>query len=144
MIRHTLAALALTSIVGCSASTSINPFAGQHQEEAVLAAYAARTPYPSQAHPEEGRQVGALINAKNDRIEIINFSDKPLHDVNVWVNGTFLYKVDNIPSQSTRAVSTDELYDTTGKTMSALKAAPTRVEVQTDDKLWSLRTAVGH
>jgi hypothetical protein len=145
MIRQAFAAMALASIVGCSANSGLsNPFARNRQEQAQLAAYAARTPYPGQTQAQEAHRIGALISPKNDRIEVVNFGDQPLHNVNLWVNGSFLYRIDVIPSQSTRSVGPSELYDTNGQTMASLKTTPNRVELQSGDHLWTLPTATGH
>lgn len=144
MIRQTLAALALASIVGCSNTRLSNPFASSHPQEARLAAYAARTPYPAQARAEDANHLGALINPKNQQIEVINFTDRPLTNVNLWVNGTFLYRIDSVPAQGTRTVSPLDLYDTRGQTLASLKTTPDRVELQSADHLYVVRTAVGH
>jgi hypothetical protein len=143
MLRQTFAALAFTTMVGCSANSNFQPFAAGREEQAQLAAYAASTPYPHDAKIEESHRAGALIDPKSDTVEILNFSDQPMRDVNVWVNGTFLRKVDVIPSHGTRTVTANQLYDASGHTLAALKGTPSRVELQADDRLWSLMTAEG-
>jgi hypothetical protein len=143
MIRTSLAALALATMVGCSASSNLNPFAASKQEQAQMAAYAASAQYPTNTKAEEGRRAAAVIDAKSDSVEVMNFSDEPMRDVNVWVNGSFVHKLDVIPSHGTRTVTAGQFYDASGRTMASLKATPNRVDLQNGDKLWSLMTVNG-
>jgi len=141
MLRQTFAALAFATMVGCSANTNFQPFAAGHEEQAQLAAYAASTPYPHDTKIEESHRAAALIDPKSDTVEVLNFSDQPMRDVNVWVNGTFVRKVDVIAPHGTRTVTANQLYDASGHTLAALKSTPTKVELQADDRLWGLMVA---
>lgn len=144
MLRQTCAALVLATMVGCSAGGQIsNPFASNKNEQAQMAAYAASTQYPTSVHAEEGRRAAAIIDPKNGSVEVMNFSDEPMRDVNVWVNGSFVRKVDVIPSHGTRTVTAGQFYDASGRNMATLKASPNRVELQSGDKLWGLMTVSG-
>jgi hypothetical protein len=60
--------------------------------------------------------------------------------VNVWVNGSFVRKVDVIPAHGTRTITPGQFYDASGRSMTTLRATPTRVELQSGDKLWGLMT----
>ena len=143
MLRNTLAALALSTMVGCSASSTFQPLGSRGaDEQAELASYAAKAQYPSDAKPSAEIKAGALIDSRENTVKIANFSDIPMRDVNVWVNGSFVYKVGMVPSHGTVVVKPDQLFDSSGQNMSKLKATPNRVELQTGDRFYSLGTAM--
>lgn len=143
MIRQSLAAFALATLVGCSASSSINPFASRGGgEQAQMAAYAATAHYPSDARPSSDIHAGAIVDARENSIKVANFSDQPMRDVNVWVNGSFVYHVSMIPAHGSVTVNPDQMFDASGENMAKVKATPSRVELQTGDRLYSLGTAM--
>lgn len=140
MLRETFAALALATIVGCSASGGITPVASTNHDQAEMAAYAATAQYPATARPDEGRRMAAIIDPRANTVEVMNFSDEPMRDVNVWVNGTFVRKVDVIPARGTRTFTAGQFYDSSGRNMATLRATPNRIELQAGERLWGVMT----
>ncbi len=142
MFRKSIAVFALASVVGCSSSTSFQPFASNGPEErAQFAAYAATAKYPSDMKASDEFKAVALINPKNESVKIVNFSDEPIRNANVWVNGTFVYKVGTIPSHGAIVIDREQLYDTTGDTMRRLNSTANRVEIQAGEHLYMLGNA---
>ena len=142
MLRQTFAALALASVVGCSASTSFQPFASKGPDErAQLAAYAASTQYPD-GKPSTDIKAAALINPRDNSVKIVNFSDEGLRDANVWVNGSFLHKVGMIPSHGSVSLDRDQFYDAAGENMKKVNSTPNRVDVQVGDHLYRLGNVI--
>src|SRR5437764_13396065 len=117
MLRHTLAALTLASVVGCSANSSFQPFAHGGEDRAQLAAYAASAHYPTDVKTSHDARIAALINPRNESVKIVNFGDEPMRDVNVWVNNTFVHKVSVIPSHGSVTIDRAEFYDASGQDM---------------------------
>lgn len=106
-----------------------------------MAAYAATVRYPSDLKPITDIHAGALVTPKMDQIKIANFSDEPIRNSNVWVNSTFVYRAGIIPAHGSISVDNDQFYDANGETMRRVNALPTRVELQTGDRLYGLGTA---
>ena len=142
MLTKSLAALALASIVGCSANSNFQPFASNGPDErAQFAAYAATAKYPTDMKASDDFKAIALINPGNESVKLVNYSDEPIRNANVWVNGTFVYKVGTIPSHGAVVVDRDQFYDGTGDTMQRLNATASRVEIQSGDHLYTLGSA---
>lgn len=142
MFSKSLAALALASVVGCSTSTNFQPFAANGPDErAQFAAYAATAKYPSEAKPSEDFKAIALINPKNESVKLVNYSDEAIRDANIWVNGSFVYRVGTIPSHGSVVVDREQFYDSNGETMRKLNSTANRVEVQLGDHLYRLGNA---
>jgi hypothetical protein len=138
MIRQTLAALALATVVGCSNGNM--PFTSGHvEEQSQLAAYAATAKYPD-SKPSNDMRAAALINPKDSEIKVVNFGDAPLRNVNVWVNGTFVHNVAIIPAHGAATVARDNFFDGRGDNMSKLNVTASRVELQSGDQLFNLGT----
>ena len=138
MIRQTLATLALATVVGCSSGNM--PFTSGHvEEQSQLAAYAATAKYPD-AKPSSDIRAAALINPKDSEIKVVNFSDAPLRNVNVWVNGTFVHNVAIIPAHGATTIARENFFDGRGDNMSKMNVTASRVEVQTGDQLFNLGT----
>src|SRR2546423_914328 len=85
-----LLALAALAMVGCEASSKLDPFA-KKDEPAMLAAYAATAKYPADAQAKDDNRVAVLT--RGDDIRLVNFSKDPVRNVNVWINGMFVHKV---------------------------------------------------
>jgi hypothetical protein len=142
MIRKTFASLALASIIGCSSSQSFQPLGlgDGGATEAKLAAYAASTKYPTDMKPTTESRIGAIVN-DDGKIKFLNFSDHPVHESNVWVNGNFVYHVDMIPAHGSAEVSYDQLFDTSGHSFASTKVIVNRIELQSNDQLYSIYSA---
>jgi hypothetical protein len=140
MLRQTFMALAFGALCCCGCNSNGHFALGDKSsgEEAQLAAYAATAKYPSDLRPSSDIHAAALVNPKNDAIKIVNTSDQPMRDVNVWLNGTFVHRVNVIPPHGAASLDRSEFFDTGGQNMTKLNAGVSRVELQSGDHLYSL------
>lgn len=142
MLRKTVIALAATTLIGCSAGGTFSPLGSKSSgEQAQLAAYAATARYPGDAKPSTDLRAAALINPKSDAVKIVNLSDQPVRDANVWVNGTFVRKVNIVPAHGAVVLDRSEFFDASGQNMTKLNAPVHKVEIQTGDHLYALGDA---
>lgn len=136
LLKSALVILAAGSMVGCSASISPMGSAGSDQPEAQLAAYAASTKYPD-AKASDDMKLSAMVNRDKKTIQIINYTDQTLTNVNVWINQTYLYRVNSIPANGLQTLSTNDFYDGTGRSLGAQASPITKVQVQTGDNIYN-------
>jgi hypothetical protein len=140
MIRPTLALLALASLSGCAANGEFNPV-GKHSAEMTptqLAAWSAEAKYPANLKPGDDLRAAAIVSKDKGTIKIYNFTDQPVRDGRVWVNRSFVAKVDGIAPQSKVTIRTDQLYDGLGNTLASQKQDVGSVQLQSADRLFNL------
>ena len=125
-------------VAGCSTSAELDPFGKKpsESERTQLAAYAASADYPRDATASDDLRVAAVINRKNDTIRVFNFSDRPIQDANVWVNGAFVRKVPVIPPNGSVTLDRSTFYDATGRSLSGQSASANKVEIGWGDDLY--------
>jgi len=138
MTRTIMTALLLTGLAGCSAS--VDSKVGQSesdssQERTQLAAYAATAQFPRDVQPSKELPVGAVVGG--DTIKIHNYSDQPLRDANVWVNGAFVRRVATIAPMGVVSIKRSQFYDATGRTLASQQTTITRVQVQAGDTVYN-------
>lgn len=135
-----IAAAALA--VGCSTSAEVeNPFNDHSTSETRMAAFAAKAEYPGDAKAQDIKAT-ALISQSGDKIQIINASDQSLKDVNVWLDGRFVAKVNSIPASSTISLDRSRFYDDRGTSLSDVKQPISRVEIESGGTLYRLQGPV--
>lgn len=142
MIRSTLAVLMVAALTGCTAS--LEPMGRNDQStsrEAQLAAYAAaeQNLYPSDVEADSDLQAAAIVNQKNNTVRIYNFTNAPIRGAKLWVNGGYVREVDNIPANSSRTVSFNELYNSSAQTFTSSRAPINRLQLQVGDELHNLQ-----
>jgi hypothetical protein len=150
MLRHTLPALLLGSLalagIGCSAGAEFDPQFGSSDQKAgqrtQLAAYAAQQQYPRDATASDDLRAAALIDREKNTIRILNFSDRPLNDAVVWVNGAFVHRVETIPPNGSRTLSRAQFYDATGRSLAGQSTTANRVQIQWGEELYNLQGPV--
>jgi hypothetical protein len=131
MFRRTLLAIAALAIVGCEASSRLDPFANKNAEPAQLAAYAATAKYPADAQAKDNLNV-AVLN-RDDSIRLINFNKEPVRNVNVWINAMFVHRVELIPAMGSITLDKSVFYDGTGRPFNKAQTSPMRVTLQQGD-----------
>lgn len=141
MLKFILPLAAATMLVGCESSMSIQPTASSsRQETAQLAAYAANANYPQNARASYNQdwRVGATVQ-KND-IRLMNYSDHAIDNVNVWVNGTWVRHLDNLPPKGSVTLSTSDFYNQNGRVLSEsnFPLETARIEIQNGNNLYSV------
>jgi hypothetical protein len=67
--------------------------------------------YPTTEEASTDIQATALVNGKGQTIQIVNASDKNLSQANVWVNKSFMARVNSLPAHSTVALKYDSFYN---------------------------------
>ena len=137
MLRTVLVSLAAISLAGCSAGASFNPPMGSNtsrDETAQLAAYAATSRYPADA---KAKTANIAVLQKNDSIRLINFTNQPVRDANVWINGTFVQRVDVIPPNGSVRLSKARFFDNSGRALTTTQVGTDQVTVQEGDMLYS-------
>jgi hypothetical protein len=141
MFRHMLillGAAALAAPIGCRTEAEVrSPFRGG-DDRAALAAHAARTQYPTDVEASDEMRAAALIDRRANTIQILNFSDQPIRDADVWVNGNFVYRVDSIPPNGSTTLSRNQFYDARGQSLANVQTTATRVQIVVEDELYNL------
>lgn len=139
MLRTTLALLAAGALSGCAASASFNPTASNsNQSQTELAAYAGHVSYPTTMPESHDLKAAAMVTSDQKLLKIYNFGRDPISNADVWVNGAFVYHVDNVAPQSSVAIPTSELFNSVGASLASQAAPITRVQLKTDNALYTL------
>src|SRR4051812_40457717 len=111
-LRYAFAILAAAAVAGCAGpnngDTSKSAAADDHGPHdrmtaqaptpTEMAAYAGAHVFPSNMTASSDLRAAALVSADRSAVKIYNFSTQPLHDVEVWVNGAYVERVDGIPA----------------------------------------------
>ena len=148
MLKQIVPLAVLAALVGCQAGAEFNPQFGKSDREAQqaqqtqLAAFAASAEYPRETQASDNLRAAAVINRENDTIRVYNFSDRPLRDAHVWVNGAYVHKVDNIPPNGSVTIRRANFYDSTGRSLASQSTSANRVQVQWGDELYNLQGPV--
>jgi hypothetical protein len=146
MLKQTLALIVVAALAGCQAGAEFNPQLGKSDssdsERTQLAAFAASAEYPREAEASDNLRAAAVIDRKNNSIRIYNFSDRPLRDAHVWVNGAFVNKVDNIPPNGSIVIPRGDFYDATGRSLASQSTSASRVQIQWGNELYNLQGPV--
>jgi hypothetical protein len=119
------------SLAGCMSSNS------PAQPDVQLAAYAASTTYPN-SQPEMAKDVGVLLAPSSKAIRVLNFSQAGINNSEIWLNGTYVYKVDTIAGDGSVRLPLSEFYDHNGHSFADQQATPTKIELRSGDHLWTL------
>src|ERR1700679_2384605 len=83
------ALLFATALAGCSTSNS------PPRPDVQLSAYAASTNYPN-TQPQMAKDVGVILSTNTKVLRVLNFSQSAINDSEIWLNGTYVFKVDTI------------------------------------------------
>ena len=105
--RSVAVALVLVSLAGCQMVTS------DAKERARLAAYAGNITYPAGASVQTA-QVGALISHDEKTLRVVNFSDKDMTNMDVWINRVYVRHVDSLAARSSVDLDLSRFYSKDG------------------------------
>ncbi len=141
MLRYTVVTLLLAGLLGCESGAPEQPLGKgpSESEQPQLAAYAARAEYPSEKTASTDLTAAAMVDRDHKTITLRNFSDKNLRNVHVWVDGTYVRLVNSIPAHGTVALSTAQFYDSSGRSLANQGSSISRVQVETEDALYTLQ-----
>jgi hypothetical protein len=137
MLRTALVLVAAGALAGCSAGVSLTPNASSNQPPEQLAAYAGHASYPSTMPASDDLKAAALVSGSSV-LKIYNFGRDPINDADVWVNGAFVYHVDDIPPQSSVTIPTAQLYNGSGVSFASQGGTFSRVQIKTATGLYNL------
>lgn len=101
-----------------------------------LAAYAGSHTFPT-TRPSDELRVAALVSSDRGSIHIYNFSNAPLPEVDVWVNGAWVQHVRGISGNGHVIIRTAELYNSFGKNFAGQAEPVTRVQFVVGDKFFN-------
>lgn len=141
MLRQTSLLIVAAALAGCSASAEMEPASDASQSQtanAQLAAYAASAELP-QGEASDDLRAAAVVNRESNNLKIYNFSNRALRNVDVWVNGSFVGKVSNIPANGSAMVPRSAFYDSSGRSLAQENTMINSVQIVDDDKLYNLQ-----
>ncbi len=102
-----------------------------------IAAWSATSKYPTTT-PLKMMDVTVIVNQSKNTIKVYNLSGTPLRNSKLWVNKTFVAKVDAVAPQTNLVINTERLYDGVGNVFSKQQREVTTVQLQTEDGLYDL------
>lgn len=143
MLRQLLTSATLIgccALLGCAAGAEFDPNFGRSKDEGTtqLAAYAAKADYPRDEQPRDDLRASTIVNREKGSIRIYNFSDRAISDADVWVNGTYVYRVNAIPPKGSVTLPLKAFYDRDGRAFPPKSVGIDRVQVEVGDDLYNL------
>lgn len=133
-------AFGLVTLASCSASASLdNPFGAEPgaDERPRLAAFAASSQYPS-TRPSDELRVTAVVDRDGGTIRLFNPTDHTIRAADIWVNGSFVNRVDSIPANGSITLNRARFYDGAGRTLASTDTTALRIELEADGKFHTL------
>lgn len=139
MLRESLIALALTSLVGCSASLqTVGSSTPSQDETAELAAYAATAHLPDNVDVHHDLKVAAVVDRGSNMIHLYNFSDQPVEGGNIWINREFVQRFDSIPAHGQIILSRAKFFDRNGQSLRQATVSTETIHLQHDTQVYEL------
>ncbi len=144
MLHKTLAVLAIAGLTGCASDGGFAGFGDSRErteQRAQMAAFAAseENQYPDNVNVSEDLAVAGIVNQKDNTIRIFNFSDQTLRNAKLWINQSFVYRIDNVPANSSTRVPFSGLYNSDGRTFTDVRAPITSIQLQVDDTMYRVQ-----
>ncbi len=129
--------------IGCSGRPSVFPNKDKslRKSSAEFAADAAkRHPYPADA--EHGGEANARVQVgySMNRLDVVNFSDEPWVDVDLWVNQKYVIHIPTMPTNKLRSINFQMLFDDKGHyfPIGNMKTRIEKVEAVRDGKIYDI------
>ena len=145
-ITSLLVLVAVTA--GCSGRPSIipNPDKSLRKTSSQFAADAAkRHPYKKDA-PRGGEAVArAQVGYTLNQVDVVNLSQEPWNDVEVWVNQNYVVFLPSMPPNQLKSIPFQMLFDDQGNyfPLDNKKTLVTKVEVLRDGKMYDVPVKLG-
>lgn len=130
--------LALT-LIGCQAKTDKVGAVGKEARQAISEAAVSR--YPGNPTTSRDVQVAAVNYPGKNELEIHNLGNQSIPSSIVWVNGTFMTRIEGIAPKGIATVRHSQLLEAGPATndLKALNQPVAKVELQTDRGLYSVQ-----
>lgn len=126
-----------TAAVGCESNGGASAkLTAEALTPTELAAYAASHPFPT-TQPSDHLRVAAIVNSNRTELKLYNFSNSPLADVDVWVNGAWCQHVRGIGASGSVIIKTSDLYNAFGKNFAGQSEPVSRVQLAIGDKFYN-------
>lgn len=138
MIRSFLSLVIAGALMGCASSSAPLSKAPGSTERTRLAAYAASANYPRDTKTSGDVKLAATLDASNDNLTLRNFSDSQLRNVRIWVNSDYVRQIDVIPAYGAVTINKAQFYNGSGMNLADQNVSIRTVQVQDDDKLYSV------
>jgi hypothetical protein len=106
--------------------------------DARMAAWAATSDYPSDAKASNDLKAMALVDRASNTIRILNASDRAMHDARVWVNGSFVGRLDNLPPNGSATLQGSNFFDRTGSRLSEMSSTIKSVQLQVGNDVYNV------
>lgn len=133
--RTSIALIALATAGGLGACTSVS----DKQESSELAAQSATTNFPTSASVKTSDRVGVIVDRDTQSIRILNFGNA-LANVDVWINGTYLYHAEVVPGNGSEKLDLSKFYDHSGHAITEHEVRINSVQIASADgkTVWTL------
>ena len=138
--------MAAISLAGCATdTTNVNPATNPSTNPSVkqshpsFPAYAASRQYPADLPKVDEKNVYAEVEYQLDAIHLINFGDKDLANVEVWVNEHYVMFVGALPLKQQRGVTFNVLFDSAGHRAPSKGVWVDKVELNYDGQMHAVR-----
>ena len=150
MLRPIALVITAASLIGCSASAEIDPQfgdsgqPGQQGQQARLAAFAARdeNAFPTTAPTSDDLRAAAIVDRTSGSLQVYNFTNQPITDAKVWVNGSYVYRIDRIPAMGSVTLNRGQFYNQRGNAFSRDKTPIKNVQLQRGEEVFNLQGPV--
>ena len=140
-MRHLMVLVAAASLglAGCQGKTNKVTAVGPEARQAISEAAVAR--YPGNPTTSRDMQLAAINYPGKNYLEVHNLGTQSVPNSIVWVNGTFLSRIEGIPPKSFATVKHGALLEAGPATsdLKALNQPVAKVEVQTDRGLFTVQ-----
>ncbi len=134
MFKRTSIALVLLAtgagIVGCTTTDD-------KKQSTELAAQSAATNFPDKLEAKTSDRVGVIVNADLKSIKVVNFGEA-IANVDIWINGAYLYHAENIPANGYLKLDESKFYDHSGHALTESQVRVNTVQIANSDHLWTL------
>lgn len=132
-----------TFAVGCSSRPTLfgsSDPALQRSHTEFAADAAKRFPYPSDA-PNAGRAVGrAQVGYSLNRLEVVNLSDQPWTDIEIWVNRSYVVHLPKMEPHELKRLRFQIIFNESGQhfPLNNHQVLVDRVEIYQNGKLYDV------
>src|SRR5689334_4249059 len=128
--------VAVLAVVGAMAGCAQTPKGGLAAAPAAgeveaLTKHAAAAKYPAGPAASDGWEGAAVVDRAKRIVTVRNVGGHELKDVNVWVNGGYVRKVDSVPGGGGFVViHFGQFYDAQGRSLATQVGAVSRVQLE--------------
>lgn len=136
ILRIGVIGLSAVAFIGCGTDNPSKSSAAP-MTDTERAAYAASHAYPT-SQPSSDLHLAALVSPDRSTLKIYNFSNKPLGEVDVWVNRTYLVHVRSLTPNGSVSIRTADLYNAFGKNFSSQADPMSSVQVLADGVFYNV------